>query len=277
MQAYIDAVNNQYAGLLAREQQLGENRSGQTRAINARGGLAGSDFGQSNLVETERYNQENVKALEAERQLKLQEINGKIDQRARDEVAAQKANALGNADKYIGRLAINQESARKDLVTAAKSGAKYDPEKLAALQKQTGYDPLTFESIYNANKPQPEYRAPVQLKDGTLIMTDKQGNVKNLGKYDLPDRHKFMFAPDGTPFVYNEDTGEAKIAEGYHQGQFAKSTAPKDSRTATQKEYEYAIGQGFGGSFLDYKEQVANLDDADEDDLSWLDNLGEED
>jgi hypothetical protein len=259
MQAYIDSINSYYAGLVGQEQQAGEGRLGQTRAINARSGLMGSDFGEANTAETRKYNEANVKALQDEQNVRIQEVNGKIDQRARDEIAAQKAQALGNSEKYITRLSQNQESARNDLKTLAKSGAAMDKTKLQVLQKQTGYDPLTFESIYNANKPVPEYTAPMQLKDGTLVITDKAtGEVKNLGKYDLPNNFDFLFAPDGTPMVFDKDTGITQVASGFRKGQFAKpqSTSEKDTRTASQKEYEYAKTQGYDKSFMDYQKEV---------------------
>lgn len=257
-QAQIDAINAEYAGLIGQEQTAGEGRTGQTRAINARSGLIGSDFGVANAAETDKYNAQAEKALRDEQNVKVSQVNTQIDQRAQDEIQAAKATALGNAQKYVQRLQDNQQSAREDVKTIAKSGAKLDPNKLASLQKQTGYDPLTFESIYNANKPVPEYRAPVQLKDGTLIMTDTQGNIKNLGKYDLPDNFEFHFAPDGTPVVFNKDTGQSQVAANFHRGQFAKppTASEKDNRTASEKEYEYAKGQGYAGSFLDYQKEA---------------------
>ncbi len=254
MQAYIDAINGQYAGLIGQEQQAGQGRLGQTRAINARSGLGGSDFGSANLAETEKYNAENVKALEAEKQVRLQEVNGKIDQRARDEIAAKKAEALGNSEKYIGQLEKNQESARNDLKTIAKSGAKLDDTKRQVLQKQSGYDPLTFESIWSANQPVPEYFSPIETKSGELIVVGKDGSVKNLGKYDLPGDYTLTFQPgSGIPFVYDKNTGEFTAASKYY---VPKTPAEKDTRTASEKEYEYAKGQGFNGTFLDYQKEV---------------------
>jgi hypothetical protein len=262
MQAYLDAINSEYAGLVGQEQQAGQGRLGQTRAINARSGLIGSDFGEANTAETQKYNEANIKALEAEKSVRLGEVNGKIDQRARDEIASQKAEALGNSEKYIERLSKNQESARNDLKTLAKSGAVMDKTKLQVLQKQTGYDPLTFESIYNANKPVPEYTNPMQLKDGTLIITDKStGEVKNLGKYDLPENFQFVFAPDGTPMVFDKDTGITQVASGFRKGQFAKpqTITEKDTRTPSQKEYEASKAEGFQGTFLDYQKEVKSI------------------
>lgn len=257
-QAYLDAINAQFDTIRSDALRQNANRTGQTRAINARSGLLGSDFGNANAAGTEQVNEENLKAIEAERNLKLQDINGKIEQRAKDEIAAKKAEAAGNAEKYIERLAHNQDAARNDIKTLASSGAKIDSTTYAQLQKQSGYDPLTFEAIFNANKPVPEYFAPQQLKDGSLIIVGKDGSVKNLGQYDLPDNSQIVFAPDGTPLVFDKDTGITKIAAGFYKGQFA-SNSTKDTRTALEKEYEYARKQGYTGSLLEYQKKIKSF------------------
>lgn len=248
-QAYIDAINNEYAGLISttsqQYDQYGQQTAGMTRAAAARSGTLGSDFGNAAIANDAATTGKNkdaaIKALQNEQTSRIQEINGKIDQRARDEIAASKAEALGNAEKYVARLSQNQETAKQDLKTVAKSGVALDKTKMQVLQKQSGYDPLTFESIYNANKPVPEFTAPMQLKDGSLIITDKTtGEVKNLGKYDLPNNFDFVFAPDGTPMVFDKDTGLTQIAANFHKGQFAKPVTHAEKIPASANEMEYA-------------------------------------
>jgi len=179
MQARIDAINAEYAGLItsenAAQDKQAESRAGQVRATSARSGLLGSDFGNAN-IQTDAENSAKakstaIKALEDEKQVKLEQIYGNIEARASDEIRAKKEEALGNADRYVQYLSQTQEQARNDLKTLAQSGVSLDsldPARKEAILKQSGYEPGMAELIFNALKPkkaQIEYKFE-KLADG---------------------------------------------------------------------------------------------------------------
>jgi hypothetical protein len=166
MQSQIDAINAQYTTLIANEtatqDKLAQNSAGQTRAVSARSGLMGSDFGNA-FMQNDAQNSAKSKSaalavLENEKQVKVQQVLGNIEARVNEELKARKAEALGNQEKYIQFVAQTQEQARNDLKTLAQSGVSLDamnPAQKAALLKQSGYDEGMGELIFNALKPKP--------------------------------------------------------------------------------------------------------------------------
>lgn len=156
MQAQIDAINNIYAGLVAKENRAGEGRLGQTRALAARSGTLGSDFGDASLAKTDQYNADAIKALEDEKQLKLSAIFGKINEDAQKAIDAKKLEVKGNQEAYINYLKDNRDNAKQQVKDLAAGGLvsldKLSEDQYKHLLDVTGYDPLTLESVFNANK-----------------------------------------------------------------------------------------------------------------------------
>ena len=104
MQAQIDATNAYYANLVSQQETKNEGFTGQTRAVNVRSGLMGSDFGNANMAGQEKANSAATKAIRDEQSMKIAEVNGKIDEIFRAEVKAKKDEALGNAEAYATYL-----------------------------------------------------------------------------------------------------------------------------------------------------------------------------
>ena len=210
----------------------GQDRSGQTRAVNARSGLAGSDFGGAQQEKTTQFNKSQVQALEAEKTAKVVAIQQNIEDRASAEIKAKKEEALGQYERDSETYIQAQEQARADLKALAASGVALEslnPAQKAAILKQAGYDDPNFgEIIYNAMKPkaqQIDYKFE-KLADGQGLFygidpTTGELVQKNVS-IDLPPEWKMTIGPDGTPIQYSEKTGEARIAPGFGQGQFAK-------------------------------------------------------
>lgn len=230
MQSSVDAINANYANLISQEQVQGQDRSGQTRAINARSGLSGSDFGQAQQEKTTQFNKGQVKALEDEKAAKVNSILLNIEDRASAEIQNRKNEALGTYQRDMAAYEKAQESARADLKTLAGSGFNLDqlnPAQKQALLKQAGYEGDMGEIIYNALKPSAskiDFKFE-KLADGQGLFygvdpTTGELVTKNFA-VDIPDNWKMTIGPDGTPIQYN-DTGEARIAPGFGQGQFAK-------------------------------------------------------
>jgi len=123
---------------------------GSTRAVNARSGLLGSDFGNANTSNQAGANQKAIDAINAERSLQVSSVFTKIDELTQQKVAAQKAEALGQANAYKDYLAGEQKKATEYAKSLGASGmtfseleaknpdaakmilAGYDGDKLAA-------------------------------------------------------------------------------------------------------------------------------------------------
>lgn len=157
VQDQIDLIKNTYAGVISGENVRGENRSGQTRAINARSGVLGQDFGNAAADKTTALNAENVKALENERDLTIQGILTKVD----DAAYARAKDAIATADKnstdYLAYLKEKRDATRTDVVGLAKSGyslEKLTDEQYKKLLDTSGYTPDQLNSLFILNKPE---------------------------------------------------------------------------------------------------------------------------
>lgn len=182
MQSSIDAINAEYANLVARENVAGQDRSGQTRAINARSGLMGSDFGAASQDKTTQFNQQQVKALQDEKLAKIDSVLLGIEDRASRTIAEERAAADQKYAREFGEYEFAQEDARRvrdearvDLKTLAQTGYNLDvmdPNQKAELFRQAGYDdPAIGTVIFNAYKPKPEqidYQY-IEQRDGSIL------------------------------------------------------------------------------------------------------------
>ncbi len=235
MQAQIDAINAQYTNLISQEQQNGQERSGETRAINARSGITDSDFGAAQDIKTQQFNQQQVKALQDEQAAKISAVQANIEDRASAEIENERKNNLDQYNVQEAAYQKAQEQAVNDLKTLAGAGVKLDsldPNQKAALLKQAGYsDPAMGEVVYNAMLPkaaQIDYKSE-NLGNGQVLfygLDPTTGQLKTQKvSVDMPPDASLTIAPDGTPIIFDKTTGEAKIAPGFSQGQFAKATA----------------------------------------------------
>jgi hypothetical protein len=230
MQASIDAIDANYVNLIAQEKVAGEDRSGQTRALNARSGMFQSDFGNAQQEKTTQYNKNQVKFLEDEKNAKVQAVLLNIEDRASKEIEAKKLEAKNNYERDFKEFESAQTAARSDFAALAKAGVKLEslsPAQKAALFKQAGYNEEMGDLIYNAMKPSAQkidYKFE-KLADGRGLFygvdpTTGQLVTKEVSM-DIPEGWKMTIAPDGTPIQYT-DGGKARIAPGFGQGQFAK-------------------------------------------------------
>lgn len=272
MQASIDAINAQYTNLVAQENVRGEDRAGQTRAINARSGLLGSDFGASQAAKTEEFNKTQVKYLADEQNAKIQAVMQNIEDRASAEIQAKKDEALQKYNLELGEYKDTQEELRQrqtqakgDLETLAKSGFNLGtlaPNKKDALFRDAGYEPAFGELVFNALRPKPQqidYKFE-KLAEGQGMfygIDPLTGELKTHKiSVDLPPDWQMQIAPDGTVIGYDKNTGEAKVLS--EQGQFAKPEDPIEQayKQAQIDKIYYDIGKGEGDTELSYKEAM---------------------
>jgi hypothetical protein len=174
MQATIDAINTQYANLVSAQEEKNQGYMGQTRAVNARSGTLGSDFGNANMAGQEKANSQAVKAIRDEQTLKIAEVNTRIDEMATKAIESKRNNAIKDAEAYASYLETQKTDARDIFKTLAASGADLntlEPKKKAVLLKLAGYDEDTGSLLYNSLKPkksQIDYKY-IQQADGSTL------------------------------------------------------------------------------------------------------------
>lgn len=213
VQSAIDAINESIAGELTRARELGVQRLGRTRAMGAAFGLTGSPTGEAQTIETERLNLAEEREIEAKRRNLIETALGRADDRAAKEIIARRQLAQTNQEKYLEFLSGQKEEARKDIELLAKTGAKIEQntDVYNRLMKQSGYDPLTFDSILNYYKSEKEkikYENVFDKDTGTLILfgIDPKTQEPVFKKYqtDIAAGETYKEI-DGVPYAMKKD------------------------------------------------------------------------
>ena len=245
VQGYLDSINQMYTSLVSGEQQRGEEMLGQTRAMGARGGILTSDIGAAQMEKTKGFTKENVQLLQEERQVKINAILDKVDQRATEEIRLKKAEALAGQEAYIGYLKEVQESSREEIKELASAGVslerlKSNEEYYNQFLEETGWSKLQFDAVYNNSLSEEQkvdwnYQT-VTTPTGMKVLAygiDPQTGKLSQESYDVdfempeePKDWKFMIAPNGTALFYT-DQGELEVVGD--EGRFAKGEGVGDT------------------------------------------------
>ena len=267
IQFYIDSINKMYTGMITREEEAGEERLGRTKAIMSFMGMAGGPRGETQMEKTRVGTAEQIKFLEQEQAVKVEMLLDKADQRALDEIQAKREEAKGNQVAYINYLAGVKTEAKDDARSMAQSGISLNRLKLAQndmggsyyqqLLRDTGWDELQLDLIYESNLPKPEQLdfSEIQYeKDGNIWMKriafDPVSGRKTEYNYDLGlpytagAKYTTTVTPDGTVLLIPETfdpnisiTDQIKQYGG--KGQFAKpkeAEGPASEDVGTQLE-----------------------------------------
>ena len=231
-QSQIDAVNSYYNSMSTVDARSAANVSGQTRAADARSGTAGSPMAAADAASADAYNRQVADQTQATRQSALATITKSINDSANAEILARKQAALGNAQAYVQHLNDTQTQARQNLKDLAQTGMQLPPDQMAALQQQTGWDPMVFDAVYNANKAQGtavKY-SYTSLGNGTVLRTGQMANGQAVPEqkfqYDLGPNDEFQVAADGTPLIITKNGNQitsVKVAPGFDTGSLAPS------------------------------------------------------
>ena len=216
VQRQLDAIDAATSTLLSDESRRAETRLGRTRAMSARGGRLGSDFGERERVVTEDVNKDARNAVIQAQEAKKLAIFDKANQRAADIAQQQKTEALTNAELFMKFMAQKQEDARADLKVLAGSGVAINSlseQQYNTLREQTGYDPFVFDAIYNSSLPAAQKKdyEYINLGSGKVVRFDKAGGSPEYFDYSVPEGFQFKMAGDIPVFV-NEKTQEVKVA-----------------------------------------------------------------
>lgn len=229
MQAQIDATNAYYSDLLKREEAAGDVRNAQTRAINLRAGLGGSDFASANAAETTEKNKDAVKAIENERLLRVTALFDKIDQRALEETNRQRTLAAASADQRIKLLDELATSARNDVTSLAKSGFTLDRFKnyvdeqgksvYSQLLNESGMSELEMDAMFNQSVPKKAQKdIHYEKLDSGKVVAFWTGDDGTLQKqeydFDVPQDMK-LHVIEGMPYYEDKETQTLTPAKGF--------------------------------------------------------------
>lgn len=158
IEAQIDAIDAMYAGLARREEEKGVERLGRTRAMVSRGGLLGSPMGVAQMEKTKQYTAEQLKLLEEEKNVRIQSILGRADERAEEEIRLKQKEARENIAIYMDYLKGVRDEAREDWSGLAKSGVTLDQikenkEYYDQALEELNMNNLKFDFWYESNLP----------------------------------------------------------------------------------------------------------------------------
>ncbi|MES2225002.1 MAG: hypothetical protein V4478_03370 [Patescibacteria group bacterium] len=233
MQSQIDAINDVYAGLTAKEKINATDRTGKTRAIGARSGDLGGDFSNAELQKTSDFNDEAMATLQAKKTAEISSVLNAVNARADALYAQQKEEALGNQEKKLAYSEQNQKEARANLATLAGHGVSLDKltqDEYNKLIDQTGYDPMTFQSVYNAsqtaaNKIDYKYTS---LGNGKVLRTGTKADGTPVAEqqFDYGGNNNFEIkeTKDGQLLAFDKDTGKVTTV-GHSSGSGSGSGA----------------------------------------------------
>jgi len=137
LQAQIDAINAVYADRLRQEKTKGQGRLGSGRALQARSGLIGSDFGAAQTENISQLNREQEQSVENERLALVNQLLSGAQKSAADEIAAKRLAKEAGGREYLNYLANaqtrktqrTQDAARK-LLALGKSPQDITDEEL---------------------------------------------------------------------------------------------------------------------------------------------------
>ena len=144
-QKEIDATNEIYRQQMNQARLVGEGRLGSTRAIGARSGVLGSDFGAAQKQKVVDYNTDIYRSIDAEKAAAIGAIEGTARRDAAAQIAEKRAAKEAGVEKwleYLGkqgeRKISRQQAFIKDLIAKGVSPEEINPEKLAEYASQLG-------------------------------------------------------------------------------------------------------------------------------------------
>ncbi len=258
-QGRIDAINAAYDAMAGDQQVKNISNMGSTRAISARSGLLGSDFGNAALQNQDQAGGKAIAAINAERADKvaatLADVNLKIDQK----IQAERDAAKMNANDYKTYYDKAQAEVRDSVKNLGASGVSFDqlkekdPSQLKKILDSTGMSKFELAMQLNSAK-----RASEKI-DWKL---EKVGNVVIASGVN-PLTGKLEYQTQQIPAEFaNNDVKEVN-GELWSIGADGKTAIKiggekKVDLPASAQEYQYAVANGYKGSYTDYQNEDAN-------------------
>ena len=247
MQAQIDSINQYYNQRVSEAKVAGTGRLGTARAIQARSGTLGSDFGAAQTTEVENYNQDIVNSIDAERNAKIGAILTEAENDASSEITAKRAAIEKGATAYLDFLKGQNERKQAKLGGIAQmlldkgiDPSQLTQEQLDKISKSYGSDVGTLTGLYNTAKTAKQKLADEQkqreLEQAKTI--EETNKIKEQTKAEIEkakkaaeDKTEFFNLSEGqSRYIYDPKTGTAKVV------------------AAKGKTYKNGGGSGTGGS-----------------------------
>lgn len=189
-QAEIDSINRIYEEKRAEAERTGEGRIGRTTAIQARRGLLGSTFGESQKRRVEDINQDVLATISAQKQVALAGVYDEIDEDYEAELKKQRMAIEQGGRDYLNYL-IGEEARKEERINRSVLGLireEIDPSDALfadfADRLETSVDNL--ERIYKTAKD--SYDAKVEAgeieaeREATEFQTDIAKTQAETGK-----------------------------------------------------------------------------------------------
>lgn len=232
MQAQIDAVNSAYDAMSREQSRINQGNLGATRAVTARSGTLGSDFGNASMSGQEQANAKALAAIEAQRALETSKLYGEVDATAEADILRKRQEAKDQAAGYSAYLDSERQKALDYAKTLGASGLSLDelkandPNGIANIMKATGYSEQALGAVLDlgriamakekaavagdkdaVNKSRDDARATVKL------LWDQFGSqaFKSLPADERRRYEKLAEFPAGTLDVAAETLGERKV------------------------------------------------------------------
>jgi hypothetical protein len=258
VQAELDAITAASATAVKREQAIGEENLGQTRATASARGVLGSPFGTSALAKSKAETEESVQTVEQKRDLVLAQTRDKAKARADALIATEKGqkfslqaeqiNYLTNKEALDRQLKVEHATAAKeDVGNVAASGVDYDAWKgtdtYLKIQKELGYSDEEIKGLFMSKVPQDKIVSSQTVGNKVIFFTQgNDGKIKSTEMtIDVPVdtnvEYTPQFAPDGTLLLVPKKFDSTKDINSQIlvKGNYAKTEAPKNNETPAEK------------------------------------------
>jgi hypothetical protein len=226
-QQQIDATNQIYSGLMQEAQFQGQGRLGSQRAISARSGLLGSDFGASQKETVMDYNRQIERGIAAEQAAKIAAIMGEARSSAATEIREKNQARMQGADAYLKYLAGARERKASNLQKLAgamlEQGASpfdMDEQTLKEIAQQYGTTIGDIQSTFQTFKSQSDAEAEANLLKRTK--TEAEINKLNMeiekGQWQSIGEGTMLINPTTGERIKNPKTYAPTVASGLKIG-----------------------------------------------------------
>lgn len=207
-QREIDATNRVYDELLNKARLEGQGRLGSQRAISARGGLLGSDFGAAQKSKIQEANLGVERGIGAERSAAIGAILGQVRSSVRDEIALKNQARQQGAENYLAYLSNSQErknNLRDEIVGSflaqGYDPTELDPNELAAISNESGISTGDIINSYRIQKSESDAAA----QEGELKTRKTEAEIRKIDA-DIA-KGKLVTLGEGT-MLYDTETGQ---------------------------------------------------------------------
>lgn len=267
MQREIDATRDVYAQRLKAAETEGRGRLGSARAIQARGGLLGSDFAGAQTDAVSDYNAGVTSGIQGELDARIAQIMGQGSDRLVAEREARTAALQRGSQAYIDFLAKSDERRATKLreiagnmVASGLAVDEFSEDQLNSLAKDLGVAPADIRRAYvAADQESKAAAAAARGKATTLspgeILVDAEGNIIASGA-DKPGELDQLLTPTeanalGVPFGTTKRQAASMSGDKSGQSSATARQQLETAKAALQNAKDLAYAAGREGSLVE--------------------------